>query len=396
MTASDATALEGPAGGEATARTIAEVEALRPVLERVGWQRLDPVPDYYLTVVRERAEVIRPHIFLADGGRPGSPVFVGRVEDLPLVTSFGYRPIYSPKVRAILLAHGGVVGADGAEGARVLVDHLREVLAAGEADVVVLPNVPIDSALHREVSALRFPVRQAGQVESRHWILQLPGSFDEFLSARTKKTRDNVKRDSKRLLRDHGDHLRLEIYDDAASAGILSRDAGAVAAKTYQQGLGVAFAASPLDRALTLLGLEQGWSRVYVLYTGDTPVAFWPGAVWKGTCFVGTPGYDPEFASYGVGTYLLMRVIESLCVEEGVHTIDYGAGDADYKRRFGSDSWLEADHAIFAKRVRPLQVNVTRTALELGVRAAKAAAGRAGVTETLRRRWRARITSGGK
>jgi CelD/BcsL family acetyltransferase involved in cellulose biosynthesis len=89
-------------------------------------------------------------------------------------------------------------------------------------------------------------------------------------------------------------------------------------------------------------------------------------------------------------------VIESLCAEDGVHTIDYGSGDADYKRRFGSDSWLEADQAIFAKRARPLRINLARTTLELGVRTAKAAAARAGITETLRRRWRARIASGGR
>jgi CelD/BcsL family acetyltransferase involved in cellulose biosynthesis len=132
-----------------------------------------------------------------------------------------------------------------------------------------------------------------------------------------------------------------------------------------------------------------------VLYIGGEPAAFWPGAIWNGTFFSGTPGYDTRYSEYGIGKYVLMRVIEDLCSEVGVDRLDYGSGDADYKRQFGSESWTEADVVLFAKRLRPLRINLTKTALEAGVRGAKAAVTRAGLAAKLRRRLRARVASKG-
>ena len=174
---------------------------------------------------------------------------------------------------------------------------------------------------------------------------------------------------------------------------MLFRDAGAVAAKTYQHGLGVAFGDSSLDRALTRLGLERGWLRAYVLYIDDEPVAFWPGAAWNGTFYIGTPGYDPRYTEYGVGKDVLIRLIEDLCSDDSVQRVDDGSGDATYKRKFGTVSWPEADVTLFARRPRAIRINLTRTVLEAGVGVAKKAAARAGVIEKLRRRSRARVAA---
>ena len=137
--------------------------------------------------------------------------------------------------------------------------------------------------------------------------------------------------------------------------------------------------------------MNRGWFRVYVLYVGGAPVAFWQGSVYARTFFTGTPGYDPAFADYGIGRYLLVRVIEQLCEDDEVDLIDYGFGDADYKRRFGNESWEEADVVLFARRFRPLRINVTRTVLASALRVAKSVLTRVGVAKRLKRRWRSRL-----
>ena len=48
---------------------------------------------------------------------------------------------------------------------------------------------------------------------------------------------------------------------------------------------------------------------------------------------------------------MLAKLIEDLCADES-HTLDYGFGDADYKRRFGDASWLEEDVLVYAPRRR--------------------------------------------
>jgi CelD/BcsL family acetyltransferase involved in cellulose biosynthesis len=131
-----------------------------------------------------------------------------------------------------------------------------------------------------------------------------------------------------------------------------------------------------------------------VLLSGGRPIAFWSGAGYDRTFFVGTPGYDPAFAEYSIGTYLLQRVIEDLIADDGFDVLDYGLGDSDYKRRFGNESWEEEDVLVFAPTFRGLRVNAVRTGLAAAVALARGAAARTGLAARLKRRWRRRLSSG--
>jgi CelD/BcsL family acetyltransferase involved in cellulose biosynthesis len=86
-----------------------------------------------------------------------------------------------------------------------------------------------------------------------------------------------------------------------------------------------------------------------------------------------------------------MRLIEDLCADESVHTIDFGFGDADYKSNFGDSSWLEEDVAVFEARLKPVAVNLTLSGVRGTVRTAQALARRTGRLPAMRRRWRARL-----
>jgi hypothetical protein len=370
---------------------LAQLERLRADWETIPWTRLDPVRDYFLTVVRSRPEVTGVHAFFVPDDEYPVAAFVGRIEEVPLRLSVGYRSLYSPKVRAITLVHGGAVGVDTPERAEEVLGRLRDALAAGNADAIVLPALRTDSQLYAAAAGVRFPFRQPFVARSLHWGLTLPDSFDDFLSSRSSRTRKNLRVDRNRLHRDHGESIELRVFRDPGDADELFRDVGDVAAKTYQHGLGVAFADTEDDKALISLALDRGWFRAYVLYVSGTPIAFWQGSVYARTFFTGTPGYDPAFADYGIGRYLLVRVIEQLCDDDEVDEVDYGFGDAEYKRRFGSQSWEEADVVLFARRIRPIRINVTRTALATTLGLAKTALTRTGFAARLKRRWRRRL-----
>jgi CelD/BcsL family acetyltransferase involved in cellulose biosynthesis len=385
-----------PAAGLTVARTTDELEGVRAAWQGVPWRRLDPDPDYYFTVVHARPKVLRPHVLLLPNAEGAETVFVARLEDVQLRTSVGYRVLHQPTVRALTLVHGGVSGADTFEQAARLVAELRATLARGEADVVLLPALRTDSPLYGAASTLP-PLLCRGHRPERtvHWALRLPPSFDEYVRSRSKKTRENLRVYRNRLFRDHGDDIAVRVFRTPAEADVLFRDVDAVAARTYQRSLGVAFADTEEQRALTKLGLERGWFRVYMLYVRGEPIAFWPGSAYNGTFFVGTPGYDPAFGEYSIGTYLLMRVVEDLCSDEEIEALDFGFGEAEYKRRFGNESWEEADLVLYAPTAKAIRINLTRTAVSAGVRLAKRTLARAGLAAALKRRWRRRLAGAG-
>jgi CelD/BcsL family acetyltransferase involved in cellulose biosynthesis len=373
------------------ARTIAEVEGLRSEWTELHWERVDADIDFYLAVLRSRPEVVRPHVLVHRGEDGPEGMVVGRIEDVELKSSIGYRVVARPRVRSLTVVPRGIAGADTPKAARTLLAALTGTLARGEADVLVLPGLRTDSPLYEAArSEPRLLCRDHLVEAGVHHRLRLPESFDELLATRSRSTREAVKRYGKRLLRDHGERLSVEVFSRPEEAARLFHDLEAVATKTYQRGLGVAFADTEGQRALVRLGLERGWFRAWVLYLAGTPIAFWPGYAYNGTFFIGTPGYDPAYADYRVGQFLQMRMLEDLCADDAVEALDYGPGEAEYKRRFGNESWEEADVLVFAPTPRAVRINLVRTAVNEATRLAKRALG-GERADRIKKRWRERL-----
>ena len=376
----------GPADAS-VARDFEAVEALRGRWERFPWQRVDADIDFFTTFASSSPKVIRPHIVSieADGAEG---MVVGRLEETRLATSVGYKTLYQPEVRLLVVAHGGVTGVDSEALSRASVQELHAALKRGEADAVLLPAVPTGSPLFEAVRDVPFASRQRFAMTGTHWALDLPGSVDELFQSRSWKRARSYRN---RLQREFGDDLSLELLDRPEQIDRIFEELESVASLTYQNALGVAFADTATRRRLVELALARGWFRAYVLYLEGRPIAFWTGHLYARRFFIGTPGYDPALADYRLGTCLLLDAIEHLVEDEGADVLDYGFGDAEYKRRFGSASWSETDVMLFAPTFRGLRINFTRTAILAGNRLARSLLERAGLAAALKKRWRRQL-----
>jgi CelD/BcsL family acetyltransferase involved in cellulose biosynthesis len=376
------------------ARTLEEVEALRPVWERIDWPNPEADIDYFTGVLTTSPEILRPHVIHVD--RPGRPplMAIGRVEQHALETKIGYRVLLRPRMRILTVVYAGISGADSDADHALILGELRGALARGEADVLCLTKLQLGTPL-RELAAAAAPraCRDHLPAVFPRSDVEVPDDFAAFLKARSRNTRDNVKRYGKRLEQAHGDQLRIDRYRDERDIDALFARFEPVAATTYQRALGVGFRDEPRQRELTAIAMRNGWFRGWSLSIGDKPVAFWYGMAYAGTFFIGTPGYDPDYGDLRVGQYLQMRMMEDLCAEEGVTRLDYGFGDAQYKRSFGDRSWEESDVMIFAGAPRAIAVNASRTAVAGGTRLARRALGPERVAELKRRARRSRASA---
>jgi CelD/BcsL family acetyltransferase involved in cellulose biosynthesis len=134
-----------------------------------------------------------------------------------------------------------------------------------------------------------------------------------------------------------------------------------IAKKTWQRKISnIGF--SPQDASLMeVLRTEAsgGHLRVYTLYLRGTPCAFWIGAVYQSTFISDFLGYDPAFAHYSPGTYLLSQMMEDFC-SQGVEEIDFGFSDEEYKSRFGNIVWQDANVHVFAATWTGLTLSAMR------------------------------------
>ena len=119
-------------------------------------------------------------------------------------------------------------------------------------------------------------------------------------------------------------------------------------------------------------------------------MAFWYGSGYRGV-FTTAHGLDPAYTNLRVGTYVLMKLVEDLCADPTVDVLDFGFGDADYKRRFGQESWAETDVFVFAARPRArLPSTSPRSAIVGAGDVAASVVGRAGLTDRVKKAWRGR------
>jgi CelD/BcsL family acetyltransferase involved in cellulose biosynthesis len=337
------------------ARSVSEVEALRSALEASPPLHLDADIDYFLTVVCHRPSVQRPHVMLLRLSDGRDIRIMARLE-----TRRSRLPWRRP-VRILRVALGGVTGATTPEDGSLVVEALRAALAAGEADCVLLPQLPVRGHLYRAASSGASWWRTGSTtVVGVHWRLDIPDSMDAFLKARSGKTRSNARYYIKKLRKEHGQDLAIRSFHDPASLDQLYIDMESVAAKTYQRGLGVGYAGDEMQNSLIALAAARGWLRAWVLYLKDQPAAYWLGYSYAGTFWSSANGFDTAYADLRVGQYLQLQIIEELCSDPEVCTFDWGIGDAEYKRRYGDHVTEEADVVIFASARRGAAFNASR------------------------------------
>jgi hypothetical protein len=373
-------------------RDPAELASVREVWLRMQHDQIAADPDFFAAAQRADPKIVRPHVVVLE--RDGEPdaMLVARIERLALAVRAGYRRLYAPQVHSLTVVYGGILG-DVDEGTfRLLLGSVRRSLADGEADVAIFRYLPLDSAFYRiAATELPFLGRQHVADSEIHWELTLPGSLDEILGALSSSTRQTVKRYTRRLEREYPGRISSRVFTDPAELDDFFRDVEPVSAKTYQRALGVSFGDTPAHRERTRVSMEHGWFRGYVLYLDGRPCAFHYGELYGGRFRHGRPGYDPELAGLRVGTYLLLRLLDDLCRREDARVVDYGIGDADYKRRFGTRSWREGNVLVYAPTWRAARVNVVRTALLAGVGIAKRAVGQGELFHRIKRGWRHRL-----
>ena len=370
------------------ARTPEEVDALRGAWAELRVDNPAADPDYLLTFVRHSPFAVRPHVILLERDGRADALAVGWVGDVRLGARLGYATVYRPRLDVLTIAQGGLVAA-GPQQAEALLAAVLDALRDESLDVARV-RVRVGSPAH-ELATTRpgALVRGHGTEPFQRFRAHLPETFADYLGQRSAKTRSNVQRYSRRLEERFGDGLSLRLFETPGDLPQLVRDTRAVYEKTYQHGLGAGFSDSEPARSLRGLAAERGWLRAWVLYLDGAPAAFWHGTLYGRIFYTGPTGYDPEHRSLRLGTYVLARMIEHLCSKADV--VDFGLGEAEYKRHFGDESWAEEDVLLFARRPRPVVVNLARTGVLAASQAAKAVLERSGGLASARRMWRDRL-----
>jgi hypothetical protein len=391
MSTSASTVLATP-GATVRHATGEAIASLRDSWLALSPSRLDADPDYLAAVSAVRPEVISPYVATLEHG--GSPIAmaVGRLETYSLPCKVGYQHIRLPKLRTVTIVDGGMLGELAGGNAERLVRELVAVVDNGEVEALAFHRLTIGSPAHAAVLRLGDGLsRRRFRIDAPRprWLLDLPDSREDYLKSRSRSTRESLRRYEKRFEKDFAGRIEVRRFDTAEDLDTMVADIEPVAAKSYKRSLGVGFADNREFRELIELGMQRHWFRAWVLYVEGVSAAFWFGFGYAGVFSIGSPGYDPALGDYRVGNYVHLRMIDDLCQDPSISSVDYGTGDAEYKRRFGSSSSDEQDVLLFGRGLRPLGARVVLD-VAAGVNRTAKAVLRGRQAEATRRRWRHR------
>jgi Acetyltransferase (GNAT) domain len=375
-----------------SARSVADAEALRATWQAMGFTEAETDLDRFLAAVREDGAV-RPHVLVAEHAGEPRAMLLSRLEHRDVQARFGYATLHSARLNCLTVPHGGGAGPGRAEAEPRLVAALLGELDSREADSVLFRYVDVDSALFRDACRMAGVMRRPYWLAVEpHWTCELPGSYDEFLARMPR--RKSALRYARKLEREFGERLEVRRYTSVEDLERVLDDLESVAGRSYQRGLGVGFDAAR-HGGLVRLDMERGWFDAWILYVDSVPRAFEMGTTYQGTYFLAAKGYDPEWASQRVGNYVALRAWRDLCEDAAVRHVDFGYGDADYKREAATAHRREADLMIHARSPRGIVTNALHSSVTGADRMVRRLAGKDRVAR-VKRRWRDLRTPGAR
>jgi hypothetical protein len=377
-------------------RTREEIESLRGFWNICGCDR-DADLDFYLFIVDLYPETIRPHVVALYDRDVPTTLLAGRLDISRVTVKAGYMVVPVPKTRILRFVYGGCLGEVSETTAKILIGSTVDSLSSGEADVIMFEHLDLNSPLVSFARNLPSWLCSDHLIYTEtHRIRDISGETGFSLSSLPKKERYNLKNSAAKISKDFRSR-KIELFSVPSEVARLMRDAENVARKTYQRGIGVGFTQSPVLQSRIEFEARNGWLRAYVLYLDDHPCAFWIGSLRNQVFLSDYLAFDPAYAKYRPGLYLIAKVMEELCADTrdgstGVKKFDFGIGDARYKEEHANRHIQESTVYIFAPTMKALWVNAVRSIAGAINRSAKHFMRTTTLFGKIKRMWHVRAT----
>jgi hypothetical protein len=204
---------------------------------------------------------------------------------------------------------------------------------------------------HRSRSA-PYDVYLPFGVRPWHWIRLFP-TFDEYLASMGRKTRYNLRRTVSLAEKACGGNMRAERIDSVDDVSRLAESVARINQQSWQyRSLGRKLTPdSGLAARLRDLA-QRGLLRAYILEMHGGPTAFVIGYQYAGVFYFAETGFDQNQAALSPGTVLLHEVMRDLHEHRRPEVLNFGIGDATYKRRFANCEGKDAAVLVMRKTMR--------------------------------------------
>lgn len=173
---------------------------------------------------------------------------------------------------------------------------------------------------------------------NRPWFwIELGAGFEEYLGTMSGKARYNLRRQVRELGKTLGGAPELIQVDSVGQIGEFAEQVARISARSWQHRV-LGPTAADTDRSLSAFRdlARRGILRSFLLRCGPEPCAFVVGYQFDGVYYYAQVGYNETLGHLSPGTSLLYLLLEALFRKNTPWALNFGIGDAVYKRRFAN------------------------------------------------------------
>lgn len=309
----------------------ADYWAWRAVFENDSHAKINQHPDLVLTELSfSRETQHRPPTLItcyAESKTVGAAVLVpksiaGEKKFGPAWNLQGYR-----------LAGNRLMGSSDLRVQNRLMDGISQHLADSKADFLLAEDVESTDPLLGlvEQGTHELQAFKPAPFQRRH-IIDLPATYDDYWRKFNSKTRSTLRRKIK-----HFGECWLERISKPFQIPDFLVNAQTVAKRSWQSDLlGLRVHNDDYETEMFTFLAAQNALRAYLLWQGGAPVSFCIGTQHNGVFNYEEVGYDRDYSKKSPGQVLVIKMIEDMYEHERPGLFDFGGGDAEYKRQFGT------------------------------------------------------------
>jgi CelD/BcsL family acetyltransferase involved in cellulose biosynthesis len=258
---------------------------------------------------------------------------------------------------------------------------------------IILPSHPVTTQ-PAPLELRRQYVRYTVATDNHYYIELDHSSFEEYLRRLSRHHRHEIQRKLRRYLQASGGAIEFRRYSTPQDARTFYALARPLSAKTYQDRLlRRGLPDTDTFRAELDEHAARGTMRGYLLFHREQPVAFGYCTALGDCLRFGFTGYDPALAAWSPGIVLVHEMLRSIAGEGRFAVLDFGSGEAQYKRLFATASQLCATVFFFRPTLGYLITVLAHRCCIAGSDGCAAAAERLGIKAGLKRLLRARAAA---
>jgi len=276
-----------------------------------------------------------------------------------------------------------------------VVTHVGTLLQARAVQRVEIKNLRSESKLHAELGKQSVPCSGVQRTTYPRFsrLLRDPETGESVAYGTAKSHRKRRLR-QRALERAFDDTLEFSVVTSPDQTDAFVQEAAQIVSHTYQAALNVGINDNAPTRDYLRKLAAEGSLRGYAFRNSDGAIAYAVGDLMCGTYYLWATSYLPAYAKFSPGIVLLNQVFDALTAE-GVTFFDFGHGDAEYKRRLGSEEREEQDLCIYGPHLAPRLAFAAHNGSDMLRKLARATLVRFGLLDKLRQRRRGMLRRAG-